>query len=138
MNIHLLECRDNAKLLNAGENCPRRNGRKVGYMELMRDMFLEKFPELNSLTAQNLRDQISQAEKDKHCLQTPLEETYRSDIDSLQQIPLVEEVSQSVNEENSPNTNDVFDTPLSELECKACNRAREILDVINREDRSME
>ena len=88
MNIYLLECRDNAKLLNAGENCPRRNGRKVGYMELMRDMFLERFPQLNSLTAQNLRDQISQAEKSKQSLQIPLEETYRSDVNSLQHIPI--------------------------------------------------
>ena len=138
MNIYLLECRDNAKILNGGENCPRKaNGRKVGYMELMYDMFLEKFPGVNSLTPQNLRDQVAQAEKCQECQQTPLEDTYRSEIDSMQQIPM-EETTRDDDISDSQNTDEDFNELLNEQECKALSKAKELLGVINREHGKMD
>ncbi len=137
MNIHLLQCRDNAKILNAGENCPRKtNGRKIGYMEIMYNSFLEKFPGCISLTPQNLRDQISQAEKCQQCQQTPLEVTYRSEINSLQQIPMVDE-TRNDNDRNLRNTGMNYDEPLNEMECRVLNKAKELFDVVKRDHGSM-
>ena len=103
---------------------------------------MERFPGYNSLTPQNLRDQISQAERSKHLLQSPLETVYAYDVNSLHQIPQIPFESTNTNEgeNDSARTDEIindFDEPLNEVECKACNKARDLLTLINNEQGDM-
>ena len=142
MNLYLLECRDKAKALSNGEDPPRKpSGRKMGYMELMHRMFLERFPGLNSLKPQNLRDQISQAEKCQQSTQDSLVEVFNSEINSLQH-NLLQHIPNIVllddNDISNSDDNDrLIDDAMNELECKACNKARELLVDVNRDKGNM-
>ena len=99
MNKELIKCRDKAKELVQSETPPKKlNGRKLGYMELMRNMFLEKYPELDYLSSQNLRDQTIQAEKVISSNILPLENVINSE-----RIPILFN-------NNSIHDNDINDT----------------------------
>ena len=55
MNKDVLECKRNAK---ASQNPPcNRNGRRKGYIEVMKELWNEKGYEHLELKSQNLRDQ---------------------------------------------------------------------------------
>lgn len=57
----LLECKEKAKSISESETAPRKpNGRKVGYMEIMYNLWNDKGYSHLNLTAQNLRDRVSQ------------------------------------------------------------------------------
>jgi len=64
MNNLVLQCREKAlKLLNS-EDPPRyENGRKIGYMRLLKDFWEELGMEHLELTSQNLRDQAAALDK---------------------------------------------------------------------------
>ena len=64
MNNFLLDCKNKAKMLAESENPPRlENGRKKGYMRLMKELWDDSgYGELE-LTSQNLRDQAARLEK---------------------------------------------------------------------------
>ena len=64
MNNLVLQCREKAlKLLNS-EDPPRyENGRKIGYMRLLKDFWEELGMERLELTSQNLRDQAAALDK---------------------------------------------------------------------------
>ena len=64
MNSDLLECKLKARQRVASENAPRKaNGWKIGYMDVMKDLWEEKgYPKLN-LTRQNLSDQARKLEQ---------------------------------------------------------------------------
>lgn len=64
MNNFLLDCKSKAKMLAESENPPRlENGRKKGYMRLMKELWDDSgYGELE-LTSQNLRDQAARLEK---------------------------------------------------------------------------
>lgn len=64
MNNFLLDCKSKAKMLAESENPPRlENGRKKGYMRLMKELWdASGYGELE-LTSQNLRDQAAPLEK---------------------------------------------------------------------------
>ena len=63
MNNFLLDCKSKAKMLAESENPPRlENGRKKGYMRLMKELWDDLgYGELE-LTSQNLRDQAARLE----------------------------------------------------------------------------
>lgn len=64
MNNDLLECKRKAKQLNASENPPRNaNGRKKGYMKIMKELWDELGYADMFLSSQNLRDQAARLEK---------------------------------------------------------------------------
>ena len=57
MNDTLLQCNSKAVKLAKGDNPPRsKNGRKIGYMSLMKDMWDELGYGYLALCRQNLRD----------------------------------------------------------------------------------
>ena len=64
MNSHLLECKREAPLLAKSENPPvQDNGRRKGYMELMKELWDQMGHEDMGFTKQNLRDQAARLEK---------------------------------------------------------------------------
>ena len=64
MNSDLLECKRQALLLAKSENPPvNDNGRRKGYMELMKELLDQTGHEDIGFTKQNLRDQAAQLEK---------------------------------------------------------------------------
>ena len=64
MNKVILECKSKAKRLNESENPPRNaNGRKKGYMKIMKELWDELGYADMHLTSQNLRDQAARLEK---------------------------------------------------------------------------
>ena len=64
MDKVLLECKSKAKQLNESENLPRNaNGRKKGYMKIMKELWDELGYAEMHLTSQNLRDQAARLEK---------------------------------------------------------------------------
>ena len=64
MNSDLLECKKKALELVKSDNPPRLdNGRKMGYMQAMKDMWEEKGYGDLELTSQNLWDQAARLEK---------------------------------------------------------------------------
>ena len=130
MNKELIKCRDKAKELVQSETPPKKlNGRKLGYMELMRNMFLEKYPELDYLSSQNLRDQTIQAEK-----------VISSNILSLENVINSERIPILFNN-NSIHDNDINDTnddeglnamltTLTEIECNGLSEANKLFEEI--------
>ena len=64
MNSDLLECKLKARQRVASKNSPRKaNGWKIGYMDVMKDLWEDKgYPELN-LTRQNVSDQARKLEQ---------------------------------------------------------------------------
>ena len=64
MNNILLDCKSKAQALAKSENPPRlENGRKKGYMSVMKELWDEAGFENLALTSQNLRDQAARLEK---------------------------------------------------------------------------
>ena len=64
MNSDLLDCKRQALLLAKSENLPvKDNGRRKGYMELMKELWDQMVHEDLGLTKQNLRDQAARLEK---------------------------------------------------------------------------
>ena len=64
MTSVLLECKRKAVELTSSDNPPLQdNGRKKGYMCLMKELWEERGYEDLGLTAQNLRDQAARTEK---------------------------------------------------------------------------
>ena len=64
MNNTLLDCQSKAQALVKSENPPRlENGRKKGYMRVMKELWDEAGFENLALTSQNLRDQAAKLEK---------------------------------------------------------------------------
>lgn len=64
MNAALLQCKDKAVKLTKGNNSPRNeNGRKIGYMSLMKDMWDELGYGHLALSSQNLRDKAAALER---------------------------------------------------------------------------
>ena len=64
MNNILLDCKSKAQALVKSENPPRQeNGRKKGYMRVMKELWDEAGFENLALTSQNLRDQAARLEK---------------------------------------------------------------------------
>ena len=64
MNSDLLECKRQALLLAKSENPPvNDNGRRKGYMELMKELLDQTGHEDIGFTKQNLRDQAARLEK---------------------------------------------------------------------------
>ena len=64
MNNLVLQCREKALKLSNSEDPPRyENGRKIGYMRLMKDFWEELGMEHLELTSQNLRDQAAALDK---------------------------------------------------------------------------
>ena len=64
MNNTLLDCKSKAQALVKSENPPRlENGRKNGYMRVMKELWDEAGFENLALTSQNLRDQAARLEK---------------------------------------------------------------------------
>ena len=61
-----IKCKEKALTLVKSSEAPRRNGRKIGYMELMLDFWNKEGYDSLNLTKQNLSDEISQALKRKH------------------------------------------------------------------------
>ena len=63
MNNVLLECKQTAISLITSDNPPRtENGRKKGYMKIMKDLWEETEYRHLELTSQNLRDQAARVE----------------------------------------------------------------------------
>ena len=65
-----ISCKERAKALVASTDPPRRNGRKIGYMEIMLDFWNQEGYEHLGFTKQNLSDRIREAER---CKQTNLQ-----------------------------------------------------------------
>ena len=66
MNSDIQECKRRAQELVASNNAPlNRNGRKKGYIEIMKQFWEEKGYGHLALKGQNLRDQASRLEKDQ-------------------------------------------------------------------------
>ena len=64
MNIDLLQCKRNAQNLVASNDAPRnRHGRKIGYIEVMAELWKAKGYAHLGIKSQNLRDQASRLEK---------------------------------------------------------------------------
>ena len=64
MNSDLLECKVKAKEMVASQNSPRHeNGRKKGYMAIMRELWSERGYSDLGLSCQNLRDQAARLEE---------------------------------------------------------------------------
>ena len=64
MNNFLLDCKSKAKMLAKSENSPRlENGRKKGYMRIMKELWDDSGFGNLELTSQNLRDQAARLEK---------------------------------------------------------------------------
>ena len=64
MNSDILECKKKAKDMISSNNPPYyTNGRKKGYIEVMKDLWEVKGYGYLSLMSQNLRDQASRLEK---------------------------------------------------------------------------
>lgn len=64
MNKDILECKRKAKELTSSQNPPcNRNGRRKGYIEVMKELWDEKGYAHLELKSQNLRDQASRLEK---------------------------------------------------------------------------
>ena len=64
MNDALLQCKSKAVKLTKGDNPPRsENGRKIGYMSLMKDMWDELGYGHLALSSQNLRDKDAALER---------------------------------------------------------------------------
>ena len=71
-NHDILECKKQAQRLVNSENPPRfDNGRKKGYMGIMKQLWEEKGYGYLELTEQNLRDQAAKLEKTLYpCMRT--------------------------------------------------------------------
>ena len=66
MNSDLLECKRKAQEIAACENAPcNNNGRKKGYIEVMKKLWDERVYGHLGLKGQNLRDQASRLEKNQ-------------------------------------------------------------------------
>ena len=64
MNVDLMECKIKAKELVASNNPPLKvDGRKKGYMQLMKELWNDKGYAGLNLSCQNLRDQAAKVEK---------------------------------------------------------------------------
>ena len=64
MNNFLLDCKSKAKMLAKSENPPRlENGKKKGYMRLMKELWDGSGYGKLELTSRNLRDQAARLEK---------------------------------------------------------------------------
>ena len=64
MNDALLQCKSKAVKLSKGGNLPRNeNGRKIGYMSVMKDMWDELGYGHLALSSQNLRDKATALER---------------------------------------------------------------------------
>ena len=64
MNDALLQCKDKAFKLTKGDNPPRNgNGRKIGYMQLMKDMWDKLGYGHLALSSQNLWDKAAALER---------------------------------------------------------------------------
>ena len=64
MNIDCLDCKRKAEELIASENPPvNENGRRKGYIKVMKELWEAKEYEKLGLTSQNLRDQAARLEK---------------------------------------------------------------------------
>ena len=64
MNSDILECKKKAREMVSSNNPPYyKNGRKKGYIEVMKDLSEEKGYGYLELESQNLRDQASRLEK---------------------------------------------------------------------------
>ena len=69
MNRDVLECKRQAQALATSDNAPCNiNGRKKGYIEIMKELWDMKGYEHIGLKAQNLRDQASPLEKNQEGL----------------------------------------------------------------------
>ena len=69
MNKDILECKRKAKELTSSQNPPcNRNGRRKGYIEVMKELWDEKGYAHLELKSQNLRDQASRLEKLQGCV----------------------------------------------------------------------
>ena len=69
MNSDVLECKRKAQGLLISENAPcNRNGRRKGYIEVMKELWEEKGYGNLGLKSQNLRDQASRLEKNQDAL----------------------------------------------------------------------
>ena len=67
MNCDLLECKKRAKELVGSDTPPcNENGRKKGYIEVMKQLWEDKGYEHLGIRSQNLRDQASRLEKMEH------------------------------------------------------------------------
>ena len=76
MNQDLIECKRSALEMTSSENPPRNeNGRKRGYIEVMKELWDEKGYEHLGIKAQNLRDQASRLEKLQGSASNVLEES---------------------------------------------------------------
>ena len=64
MNIDCLDCKRKAEELITSENSPvNENGRRKGYIKVMKELWEAKEYEKLGLTSQNLRDQAARLEK---------------------------------------------------------------------------
>ena len=127
MNMFLLKCRDQAKTLVSSENPPQKSdGRKKGYMQIMHGLFLERFPELNHLNPQNLRDKIIHAEQSVKISQTSLTETFNSEQNFNTNVN-IDTSNHSVNYNNI----DYVQDELNRKECKALDIAINVFTEIH-------
>ena len=94
MNTDVLECKRNAEELVTSGNAPfNRNGRRKGYIEVMKELWEEKVYGNLGLKSQNLRDQASRLEKNHDALmetsvtgQTVIDESVLDSIHSTSNI----------------------------------------------------
>ena len=69
MNTDVLECKRKAQELVTSGNAPfNRNGRRKGYIEVMKELWEEKGYGNLGLKSPNLRDQASRLEKNQDAL----------------------------------------------------------------------
>ena len=79
-----LKCKEKAlEIVNSSNPQRKPNGRKVGYMEIMLDLWNKEGYENLQFSKQNLSDGINQASKRKHPTYTSLSETVASEREHL-------------------------------------------------------
>ena len=120
MNKDLLECKSKAKQQNESVNPPRNaNGRKKGYMKIMKELWDELGYANMYLTSQNLRDQAARLEKRSgNVMETIVEsaglhrdrEPGRETTESTERINIEEQPTSVPNTESS----DLHNTPSME------------------------
>ncbi|EDO37922.1 predicted protein [Nematostella vectensis] len=112
MNVDVLECKRKAQELTSSDRAPvNENGRKKGYIEVMKDLWNANRYEHLGLKAQNLRDQASRLEKNQE----------RS-IDISSSNSTTTEIQESIIESGTqlaPNTNNFYNKDLSNIDKQA-------------------
>ena len=112
--INSLQSRYRQANIYNSESAPRKeNGRKIGYMELMHNYFLEKHPELDFLTSQILRNKVAHVEK-VNTEKSSLVDTYKSQVNTNVDI---------TNNTSRIPINDDNNYELNPMECEALIKA---------------